>query len=508
MQRGLTLGRNLQLLADRWKERTVMVTGKGERCTYGQFNDRVNALAWSLRERGIVRDDAVGLLLPNAIAFNVAYFAPQKLGAVTVPVNYRNSPREVTHILDRAGVDILIADIAYEELATRSTAELTGIDVITVGDGTFETLLENDTAEPPAVAHGDEVAYIAHTSGSTGVPKLIPHTHDDAIMGGIQGVHELEARRDDRGLCLSPLFHTAGLYTFLIPFMFMGGTTILLREFDPAEALSLMEAEAATAIFGVPAQYRAMLQVEDLEAYDLSSLRQARTGASPMIRDTIERVKETFSENFYNVYGLTECQQNVVVNTPQDPDEKEESIGKATYFWEVRVVEPAEPADLDTEAEVSRPGTGLLLAKGPSAMEGYLGQPEQTVESLHDGWVNTGDIAEIDADGYLYVIDRMDNMLVSGGENVYPQEVERVLDSHPSVVECGVFGTDDERWGTQVSAAVVLAADITTERLDQYLRDSAELADFKRPREYVVTDEIPRGPSGSIRRDALRSLGT
>jgi len=505
MQRGLTLGRNLQLLADRWKERTVMVTGTGERCTYGRFNDRVNALAWSLRERGIGKDDAVALLLPNSIAFNVAYFAPQKLGAVTVPVNYRNSPREVTHILDRAGVDVLIADIAYEELATRSTAELPDNDVISVGDGTFETLLENDTAEPPAVAHREEVAYIAHTSGSTGVPKLIPHTHDDAIMGGVQGVHELEARRDDCGLCLSPLFHTAGLYTFLIPLMFMGATTILTREFDPAEALALIEAEAATAVFGVPAQYRAMLQVENLESYDLSSLRQVRTGASPMIRDTIERVKETFSENFYNVYGLTECQQNVVLNTPQDPEEKEESIGKATYFWEVRVVEPA---DLDPEAEVSRPGTGVLLAKGPATMDGYLGQPEQTAEALHDGWVNTGDIVEIDADGYLYVIDRMDNMIISGGENIYPQEVERVLDSHPSVVECGVFGTDDERWGTKVTAAVVLATDISTDRLDQYLRDSDELADFKRPRDYVVTDEIPRGPSGSIRRDALQSLGS
>ena len=257
----------------------------------------------------------------------------------------------------------------------------------------------------------------------------------------------------------------------------------------------------------MPAQIRALLRVDDLDDHDYSSLRYVRTGGDPISERTIEAAQAAFDCGFYNTYGLTETQQNVTAYTPDDPEEKKTSVGKASYFWDVRVVEPADPADTDPAAVVDRPGRGLVLIDGPMITEGYLNRPDATAEVFVDGWLYTGDIAEIDADGYITIVDRVDNMIKTGGENVYPQEVEDVLGDHERVLDCGVFGTASEEWGEAVTAAVVAESGVTAEDLDAYLRGSDRLADFKRPRRYAFVEEIPRNPgSGSIRRGQLEAL--
>lgn len=505
MDEGYTVGKHFELVATRWAEHTAIVTDVGAEYTYAELDAEVNAVARGLEKLQVGEGERIALFSPNTPEFVTTYYATLKLGGVVVPISYRASADEVEYLVEASEANVLIYDVATRETVDSfiDDVEATGIGV---GLGEYRDLLVDGGPVTPRGARND-LAYIAHTSGSTGMPKLVPHTHDDALLGGLQGAQEVGLRRDDRGLVLAPLFHTAGMYTYFAPHLYTGATSILQKEFDPTATLELIEREEATSVFAVPAQYRAMLRAMDEDTYNTDSLRYIRTGASPMAEQEIILAQETFSENFYNTYGLTECQQNVTIFTPDDPPSKKASIGRASYLWEARVVEAEPPEEVDPEAVVQSPGTGVLLIRGPMTMDGYLDVQEKSEEVIVDGWAYTGDVTEIDAEGYLYIVDRMDNMILSGGENVYPQEVEGVVGGHPAVVDCGVFGVEDEEWGQRVSAAVVVENAIEADELDEYLRESDELANFKRPREYRFVDEIPRSPgSGSIQRGKLPDL--
>jgi fatty-acyl-CoA synthase len=499
------VGKNVELVADRWATRTALVVGD-DTYSYARLNGLVNAAARGLAGRGVEPGDRVGFLLPNSVAFVVGHFTVQKLGAVSVPLNYRLSADEITYILENAEVGYFLYDAAFAELGAAS-ADAAGIDSLVVGEGAFDDLLDHDRADVPTPAGRHDHSFIAYTSGSTGTPKGVPHTHDDVILGAAQVVQEMSISRDDRALHIAPLFHVVGLNCFFNPHWFEGATNVLQRQFDPEGALELIERHGATGTLGVPAQIRALLRVDAIDAYDLSSLEYIRTGGDPISQQTIEAAQSAFDVAFYNTYGLTETQQNVTVYTPDDPEDRKTSVGKASYFWEVRVVDAAEPAETDPRAVVDRPGRGMVLIDGPMVTEGYLNQPDATEAAFVDGWLYTGDIAEIDADGFITIVDRIDNMIKSGGENVYPQAVEDVLGDHDGVLDCGVFGTPSEDWGEAVTAAVVAEDAVTEAALDVYLRETDRLADFKRPRRYVFVDEIPRNPgSGSIRRGQLEAL--
>ncbi|MFB6354653.1 MAG: class I adenylate-forming enzyme family protein [Halobacteriales archaeon] len=508
------VGRNLALVADRWPDRIALVTADGDH-TYRALDAAVNAAARGLAARGVGPGDRVGLLLPNSTAFVVGHFAVQKLGAVSVPVNYRLAADEVAYILDDAEVGQFLYDVAFAEAGERS-ADAAGVDPLVVGDGAFEALLDHDDAPVPTPAGRHDESFVAYTSGSTGRPKGVPHTHDDVILGATQVVQEMGLDRHDRALHIAPLFHVVGLNCFFNPHLFEGATNVLQREFDPEAALGLIERHEVTGTLGVPAQIRALLRVDDVDSYDLSSLQYVRTGGDPISERTIEAARSTFDVEFYNSYGLTETQQNATIYTPDDPRDRQTSVGKASYFWEVRVVETAAPAEVDPGDVVDRPGRGVVLIAGPMLTEGYLGRPDATAEAVIDvddgaagpaRWLYTGDIADIDADGYISIVDRVDNLIKTGGETVYPQEVEDVLGDHDAVVDCGVFGTPSADWGEAVTAAVVVEGDVAEADLDEYLRETDRLADFKRPRRYAFVDDIPRNPgSGSIRRGQLEDL--
>lgn len=500
-----SVGKNFELVAGRWHDRTALVVPGGPNYDYGELDDQVNAAASGLSARGVERGSRVALLFPNTPEFVIAHFALQKLGAVSVPLNHRLAGEEVAYILQDADVELLVYDEQFED--TVQTAQ-TDVDTVAAGTGAFEALLDNLTDAVPCPAERDDESFVAYTSGSTGRPKGVPHTHDDVILGAAQSIQEMSIQRSDRALHIAPLFHVVGLNCFFNPHWFMGATNILQPTFDPEEALELIEAEQVTGTLGVPAQIEALLRVPDIDQYDLSSLEYVRTGGGPITESTVVQARDQLAPQFYNTYGLTETQQNATAYTPDDPEEKRTSVGKASYFWDVRVVEPASPAEADPSREISPPGTGMVMISGPITMERYLNRPEATEEVFVDGWLYTGDVAELDEDGYMYIVDRMDNLIKSGGENIYPQEVEGVLSEHPAVVDCGVFAMDHNEWGETVTAAVVPAEDsVTADELDDDMRETDQLADFKRPRRYEFVEEIPRSTgSGSIQREALRSL--
>lgn len=507
MSEELTISRNLSLVADRWGDRSAIIADTGEEFSYRELDTEVDAAANGFRELGVGTSDRVALLLPNAPEFVIAHFGALRTGAASVPINFRVSPREVEFILDDAGVDILVYDETFAEIGTES-AERTGTHPVEVGTGEFEALLDRDAGPIECPAARTDTAIIAYTSGTTGQPKGIPHPHDHTILGASQVIQEMAISRRDRALHIAPLFHTVDLHCFFNPHWFVGATNVLQRRFDPEGALALIEEHEITGVLGVPVQIQALLRARPAE-YDLSSLQYVRTGGDSISERTIERSLEELAPDFYNTYGLTECQQNVTAYTPDDPPDRASSVGKASYFWDVRVVEPAKPGNADPNAVVERPGTGMVLVRGPMTTEGYLNRPDATENLFVGDWVYTGDVADVDADGYLTIVDRMDNMIVSGGENVYPQEVERVVGNHPAVVDCGVFGIEDEEWGQRVTAAIVLdeVSPVSESELDEFLKRSAQLANFKRPRGYIVVEEIPRNPgSGSIQRGALAEL--
>lgn len=503
----LTVGKNFRLVADRWSDRIALVEPDRESYTYAELNQRVNSMVRGLSELGVKGGDRVAIMFPNSFEFVCTHLALQKLGACTVMLNFRLSGDETRYILNDAQVELFLYDSTFRESAEKSLTDL-DIEGMMSGREEFDELVNLPAEEVDLPVSRTDISYIAYTSGSTGRPKGVPHTHDDVILGSSQVIQEMSITRRDRALHIAPLFHTVSMNCFFVPHLFMGATNVLQPQFDPERTLELIEQKKITGTLGVPAQIKAILRVEDIDRYDLSSLRYVRTGGDPILKQTVDEAQDKLAEGFYNTYGLTEAQQNVTAFTPDDPPEKKTSVGKATYYWDLRVVEPAEPHETDPDQEISPPGTGMILVGGPMLMEGYINRPEATENVFVDGWLYTGDIAELDRDGYIHIVDRMDNMIKSAAENIYPQEVEEVLGEHPSVLDCGVFGTDHEEWGEAVTAAVVLDDEgITDEELDQFMLETDRLANFKRPRRYVFVEEIPRNPgSGSIQREQLVSM--
>jgi fatty-acyl-CoA synthase len=501
------IGKNFELIAKRWGDRNAIICDNGETYTYDELNNLVNSVTRGFRDFGINQGDRIGLLLPNSSEFVISFFATQKLGAEMVPINFRLSSDEIRYIVNDAEISMLIYDPEYKEAASEA---IEGSDIVGLSTDTdeFDQLYSNQMSNVKCPATREANSYIAYTSGSTGQPKGVPHTHDDVILGATQVIKEMGLQRSDIALQIAPLFHVVGLNCFFNPHWFIGATTVLQRDFNPPKSLELIEEWDVTGTLGVPAQIRALLGLSDIESYDLSTLRYIRTGGDPISGKTIDQIQNKLAENFYNTYGLTETQQNITVFTPDDPQDKKASVGKPSYYWDVRVVKPASPENADPTDKVNPPGQGMIMAKGPMLTDKYLNRPTATQETFIDEWLYTGDVAEIDEDGYINIIDRMDNMIKSGGENIYPQEIENVLGDHQSVMDCGVVGIESEKWGEAVTAAVVIENnDLTSDDLDEYLQSSNRLANFKRPRQYKFIENIPRNPgSGSIRRKKLREI--
>ncbi|MBB6454113.1 acyl-CoA synthetase (AMP-forming)/AMP-acid ligase II [Salirhabdus euzebyi] len=308
----------------------------------------------------------------------------------------------------------------------------------------------------------------------------------------------------DRGLASAPMFHCAELHCCFLPRVQAGATTVITHHFEPKEVLQIIQDEKISVMFGAPTMWNMMLQ-ENLSAYNLSSLRSGLYGAAPMPPVLVKACKEHLGIDLIQAYGMTEMGPAITFLSEHDQLTKSGSAGRPCFNHEIRIVKPNEEGPSEPDEILSAGQIGEIIVKGPSMMSGYFNRPEATDEALYKGWYHSGDLGYLDEDGYLYVCDRVDDMIISGGENVYPREVEDLLHEHDGVFDVAVLGEPDEKWGEKVTAYVVKKDNqLDEEQLEVFCKNSNKLADYKRPRRYIFVEELPRNASGKIQKFLLR----
>ena len=480
-----------------------------ERLTFRQLNARGNQLVSSLVKAGLQKGERVGLLLMNSAEFMEAYFALAKAGAVVVPLNWRLVPDELEFILKDSGTQRLI----YGHEFVDTVVELQGrgdrtpirqwLQVADINGPSTPAWFAEDyaafrnagqPAEPELGARGDDMLYIMYTSGTTGLPKGVVHSHGTAIWGVLTISANAEFHAADRYLAALPMFHVGAL-TPLAVNVYRGATSIVMRAFDPLLAWQLIDREQITTGLAVPAMLNFMLQVPDFGRFKYSQLRWMMTGAAPVPVQLMQRYFD-MGVQILQVYGLTESCGPACLMDGENALRKVGSTGKSFFHTEVQLVRE--------DGEVCKAGeAGEVLVRGPHVMIEYWNRPEATAETLRDGWLHTGDVAVADDEGFIYIQDRIKDMVISGGENVYPAEIEAVLMTHPDIVEAGVIGQPSERWGESPFAIVVRRRPDLTERdVIEFCR--GKLAAFKQPKGVAFIDVIPRNPSGKILKRILR----
>jgi acyl-CoA synthetase (AMP-forming)/AMP-acid ligase II len=481
----------------------------GRRLVYAELDARANRIANALSGLGVGKGDRVALLLMNGAEFIETFFGLAKLGAVVVPVNWRLVPDELAFILKDSGSVALVYGGEFAgnvaELHGRGPAG-SGIEHwIHVGPGATRAGFALDYAElqdaasdaSPAIPASDgDLLYIMYTSGTTGLPKGAVHTHASALWALLTIGATADVRYRDRYLLSLPLFHVGAL-TPLTGNVYRGTTTVVMRAFDPVRSWELIRDERITTALAVPAMLNFMLRAyEKLEGYQIpAQLRWIMSGAAPVPVSLIEAYARLGVE-VHQVYGLTETCGPACLTSPDEALAKVGSTGKPFFHTEVRVV--------NERGEDALPGEpGEVLVRGPHVMKEYWNRPDATAETIRDGWLHTGDVATLDKDGCVFIHDRTKDMIISGGENVYPAEIENVILQHPKVAEVAVIGQPSAKWGESPLAVVVRGEpDLTAGDVLDYA--GGRLARFKLPKAVEFVDEIPRNPSGKVLKRLLR----
>lgn len=476
------------------------------RLTYRELNESSNRIANALLGAGIEKGERVGLLLMNSREFMEAYYALGKIGAVVVPLNWRLVADELEFILKDSGTKRLIYGDEFVETVAelhsrgdktdiKQWLQVEGNEDVAFFAESYQAFRDAaDDAEPETVGADDDMLYIMYTSGTTGLPKGVVHTHNSAIWAAITIGATADYHAGDRYLACLPMFHVGAL-TPLASNVWAGVSNIVMRSFDPTQAWKIIQDEKITIGLAVPAMLNFMMQVP-YEQYDYSSLRWIMTGAAPVPPAMTLQYHE-LGVGLLQVYGLTETCGPTCLMDPENALKKPDSTGRAFFHTEVRVVD-------DDGNDCAPDEAGEVWVRGAHIMREYWNRPDATAETIVEGgWLRTGDVATMDADGFVAIQDRIKDMIISGGENVYPAEIESVLAGHESIVEAAVIGQESERWGESPLAIVVRSDDALTENevLDYC---QGKLARFKQPQMVVFIDEIPRNPSGKILKRVLR----
>ena len=471
--------------------------------TYREFADRIDRLAAELSAGGMNRGDRVAYAGLNHPDFLVTLFAAARIGAAFVPLNWRLTADELGYILGNAEVHTLIADAERANVIdpVRDRAGLQRVIALTAIPGwqvLDELLAERAPLSDPVFAEPDDVAVIMYTSGTTGRPKGAMLTHANLFWNNINALLSFDTSQNDVSLVCAPLFHIGGLNVTTLVTLQKGGRIVLMPTFDPAEALKLIAEHRITTMFGVPAMFLFMSQLPQFAESDLSSVRTFICGGAPVPEPLIHCYGQR-GIPFAQGYGLTETAPlGLVLRT----DEVGVKIGAAGN--QVLPLSDVRLVDADN-VPVPAGARGEICVRGPQVMAGYWRNTEATAAVIDDdGWLHTGDIGQADDDGYVWVIDRVKDMVISGGENVYPAEVEDVLYGHPAIAEVAVLGTPHDKWGEAVTAVVALrpGTTLTLEDLRDYARD--KLAAFKLPIRLEFIDALPRTQSGKVVKYRLR----
>jgi 2-furoate---CoA ligase len=495
----LDLGRSLIATAERNPGALAIVDG-ARRLGYGDWFREIGAVAAGLRQLGLGTGDHLATALQNNIEMATLHWACQLAGIITTPLNWRIKPDELDYCL----ADAEARAVAFEPVsadAVAGSAQAKNLPRIAVGAaaGTFSyaaLAAEPSQAEPQAGA--DDISLMLYTSGTTGRPKGVPRRHRAERAAAVAHVAQNLYARGERTLGVMPLYHTMGVRS-LLAMALIDGCFVCQRRFDAAEALTLIAREKVTNLYLVPTLYHDLLAAEGFSASDLSSCRKLGFAGAAMPDGLLKRVAAGFRpERLVNHYGSSEIYTFTI---EPDAPAKPGSAGKAGINQRIRVVKLGSD---DPEARATPGEEGQIIAELASdeAFEGYWRRPDADARALHQGWYFTGDTGFFDEDGDLFVTGRVDDMIVTGGENVSPGDVENVLSLHPDVAEVAVAGLRDERWGQKVAAFIVRRRPVDAAALDAHCRGSG-LANFKRPRDYVFVAAIPKSPVGKILRRLL-----
>ncbi|MGW7412146.1 acyl-CoA synthetase [Streptomyces sp. NPDC054863] len=476
--------------------RPGQLPGQHTAFSYADLHDRTTRLAHVLHARGVRRGDRVAYLGPNHPSFLETLFATGLLGAVFVPLNIRLAAPEIAYQLADSGARILVHAPSLYDATDKAPGS--GPDLLEVGPQYEESMSAASTAPLDEPVSPDDVCVIMYTSGTTGRPKGAMLTHANLVWNAVNVLVDQDLCSDERALVSAPLFHTAALNMLTLPVLLKGGTCVLVESFDPDATFDLIEEHRITFMFGVPTMYDRMARHPRWPDADLSSMRHLNCGGAPVPTGLIGTYQER-GLNFQQGYGMTEASPGTLFLDAEHSVEKAGSAGVPHFFSDVAVVGP----DL---APAGVGETGEIQVCGPHVMPGYWGLPAESAESFHDGWFRTGDMARVDEDGFVTIVDRLKDMIVSGGENVSPAEVEDALLAHPDVVECAVIGVPDPQWG-EVPRAVVVVREGATAGPEEILRSlGGRLAKYKIPKSVVVAEELPRTGSGKLAKPRVRAL--
>ncbi len=458
--------------------------------TYAELDDACARMAGLLRRHGVQAGDRVGLMLPNVPYFPVCYYGILRAGAVVVPMNVLLKRREVAFYLGDPEAKLLLAWHGFADDA-RAGAEEAGVECVLVEPGEFESRLGE--VDPLAEVHdADEhdTAVILYTSGTTGTPKGAELTHANLSRNAEVACELFGADREMVTLGALPLFHSFGQTCSLNATLRAGGTLTLIPRFDPGKALEIIARDRVNVFMGVPTMYGALLHDPGREQADLGTLRLCVSGGSALPVELLKGFEAAFGAKILEGYGLSETSPVASFNHP-DRERKPGSIGTPVAGVEMQVVD-------DDGAQVPQGEVGEIVIRGHNVMKGYWRRPDATEETIHDGWLHTGDMARLDADGYFFIVDRKKDMIIRGGYNVYPREIEEVLYEHPAVREAAVLGVPHPEYGEEVAAAVALKSgeQVSPEALRDYVKE--QVAAYKYPRRIWFVEDLPKGPTGKI----------
>ena len=494
----MNIGSLLSNSAHKYPERLAIISEEG-RWPFKEFDQRTGRLAVAMLKAGLKKGDRVAILFFNSSYFVEAYFAALKVGLVVTPVNFRFAGPEIVYVLNDSQPAILFYGPQFETTLLEIREQLQTIRLFVSPHNNNSPLAidyEDFLSKGESLTRDfdvceDDECQIMYTSGTTGRPKGAVLTHRNILWNLFNTIIGREDKHGEKALIVGPLYHTAALNNHFTIQVALGGTSILIRKFDPESLLKTIEKEKATIISGAPALYNLLLQHPNADKYDTSSVTKCTAGSDKLPMEVKKRLVEFFPniKGVYDVYGCTEASPCITILNAEDSLRKDVSVGKALPFLEAHVV--------DEDDRVLPPGeVGELICRGPNVMKGYFQNPEGTREAIRNGWLYTGDLARMDEEGFFYIVDRKKEMIVSGGENIYPREIEEVLITHPSIADVAVVGIPDQDWGQAVKAFVAPKEGQVIDEQEVIDYCKSYLASYKKPKKVAFVPSIPRNPSG------------
>ncbi len=497
----LPLGDLIRKQAGRYGPKTLFVCG-GVRRSYAEFDERTTRLAGGVQALGVRKGDRVACYMPNSIELIEVYYATSKAGAVTVFLNALLTAREIRYILQDSEAKVIFTVPNLLPNVQEVRADTKHLETIVVHGATvppetvrFEDVLSRDAFRPVTVGL-DDVAWLGYTSGTTGQPKGAILTHRGATFVAAVVVDRFGQREDDVILCALPLFHSYALNSCMIQVMMAGASQVILERFTPDGVLQAIQDHKVTIFPGVPTMFNYLVNFPDCSKYNLRSLRLCKSAGAVLPAKLMHDFESLYGVPLLDAYGITEAHSFVTLNDPNG-ERPDGSCGKAIEGVEVRIV--------DREDREVPPGErGELVFRGPNLPVGYVNRPEATAEALRGGWYHSGDVAYADAEGYIYIVDRIKDTIICGGYNIYPKEVEDVIYAHPAVLDAAVVGVPDEAKGEIPKACVVLKPGVTATAAALEAHCRQNLAAYKVPRIIEFLDKVPKTASGKTQRYLLR----